>query len=298
MKSLLVLTCFVLAAQFSYAISGFEGDPLATCARTLEGELRAAQKRNELNKFTTIRQLEHYKAELDSLDVPTMKDIFASIPNGSLWLDWGSGLAYSQRGLLATGELKEKFSRLVAATYNTNFHDDEGKRLDEEIAKLEQDRVTHADRFTLVETGDLEEALNDPNHPLHQYEGQVDFLSEVFGSTSYLGRNIGVSFAWIARLLKLGAPALINWHEWGNQIYYDGRWITAKEFLDLLPRLTQGQLRVKASGKSQLRSTVHIALIERVQLRVKKRDELEMQLTFFRDNGPPERKYVIVPKKR
>lgn len=289
---LFVLASFIFAPFSSWAISGFtENEPAATFSRScfydLVKELNKSDKVVATNDFVTHRAYDLYQQILGTAQTPALAQILDELPQNAVIFDFGAGEAKFHRQLLRSEDFKGKFNFLVSSSFNTQFEEEGAKEA------LEIDRAKFKDRFAFIETGDLEAALHNPNHPLHDWEGQVDFFSEVWGPTSYLD-DLNIPFEWIARLLKVGRSGLINF-PFDTKIFYNGARISIDELKLLLPALTKGRLSLVDHGMSSWKDS-HVLWLKRIDVQIPEKDQLQFKRVKFISGTPPTREISIIPR--
>jgi hypothetical protein len=246
------------------------------CELDLSAEVSGARKRVEENHFITDRKFADYEELLGSRALPSLGRTIDELPKGSVWLDLGAGQALAQRQFLYRHDGGNGLN-LVAVSYDAP-----------EDSALAADRADYASSFRFIESGFIEEAMANPAHPIQLMRGQVDFLTEVWGPTSYM-RDINKGFEIVADLLKVGGRARILM---GQQTRYfrDHQNLAQEEGAKEICFAGGQRLKLIAGGQ-RYNKVQFVGVFEKVS--EAKQPCYSFSLSHFVNDGPPIRYYSV-----
>jgi SAM-dependent methyltransferase len=272
----LLLTLVLGVSAFAKSAAEIE------CEARLEKAWKNTQAMVQTSAFTVRRDFAWYGRDFTADDVPTLADLFKALKRGSTWMDFGAGRAIAMRQVLKGSDFKniEKF----VATSFSRYPDRD----------LVEDLKNYAEKFKHVETGFIDEALNDPGHEIHHWKNSVDFLTDDFGPGSYV-KDLQQILEFYGDVLKDGGRALVLFLDTnvapgeqvsGGSICGAANWIGD---------LTGGRLKVAAAGLGKDQKC--ILLLERVPRAQVTRPAIERRLVVetFDEATPPKRSYRITP---
>lgn len=244
------------------------------CDRALLSEIMDTQTRIKTADFTTDRGLQKYEESLGSVKLPKILSELKDLSYGSVWLDLGSGEAKAMRDFLRDHRNSNGL-KLVAVSFakpdGINFLDDLKK---------------FRNALTYIESGLLEEALAQPNHPIHAYMGRVKFLTEVFGPTAYM-HDISMAFNLVADLLSFDGEARIRFtHQ--THFFRNGVHLRRSEIPEIIKAMTGGRLKVVKMAANGIDEIMVLRKATGI-----KGPSIQPKLIDFTDGGPPRRVYEI-----
>jgi hypothetical protein len=252
---------------------------------------RAHQYKLKNNLFTINRNLEgrdSYQKDFDSPQIKPLKRYIENIlSQGGIWMDMGAGTANAQRSFL--NQKMEANTQLIATGFIKPFitgSEDIQRRQD--IINMATELSTYQNNFRYIETGFLEESLENPQPAIKQMYGQIDLLTDELGPLIYT-YDIQAIINVYARLLKKGGTALISFWEPNTTILVNNQRVLFRDLAPLFPLLSGGQLRVRASGMvfSNHQPLFEKSFFEIVKVQEEENDFFPILQTQIQEEGTP-----------
>jgi len=213
-----------------------------------EKDLSAIPDVVENNDYNFSRTFREYAAMLRAEGLKPLRYFIESLNPGSIVMDFGAGLAWPYKMLLR-GETSvdiSNVSQFVPVSYKMPTYADISSRPDplrkmEMLDELHKLLAERPDMIKYIESGDIQQALRDPNSPLSQYKGKVHLLIDVMGYSMY-GRDVGTILNNMADVLAVGGRSVFFFGESRLSLKMGNFSVKLKDIAHLIPAITGGRL--------------------------------------------------------